>query len=398
MDVDLCRKNRNLINYWIWESWRLAVGPRIKSVYFKLIDLQNSGAKNAGFNDASEVWKIEMDLDENVDELMARLMAEVQPLYNLLCTFVKTVLGEETLPAHVLGWNANWNRLFKHDLARKIFPQSKWDIDRELKNRKWSTNEISKRIEDFYTSLGLFRMTESFWNQSLIGDKIDGNCHGTAADMFSPRDFRIVACDVRTIYDFYVIVHEMGHVEQFMMAQNQPAEFRAGNSIVQETIGDSIFLAMMTPIHLNRLNLIDDNKLFPSKSNSFELEQLMMMAFMKIPELPFGYVFERFRYDLFSQKINEAEANEYFWELTTKFQHISPPSNIDRRELFDAAAKFHLAANVPYARYFFANILQFQVFKSLCLKTVYGTMNATSPMPLHKCDIYGSKRAGKLLR
>jgi peptidyl-dipeptidase A len=398
IEVEACRKNRNLIYYWIWESWRLAVGPRTKSLYFDLIDLQNVGAKQAGYNDAGEIWKREMDFDENVDDLMERLMAEVQPFYNLICTFVKTILGEENLPAHHLGWNANWNGLYQRDIAKKIFPYSKWDIDRELLKRHWSTNEITKKIEDFYTSMGLYRMTELFWNQSIIGDKIDGSCHGTAADMFSSKDFRIVACDVKTIYDFYVIVHEMGHIEQFMMAQNQPAEFRAGNSIVQETIGDAIFLSMMTPMHLNRLNLIEDEKLFPSPMNQFELEQLMLMAFMKIPEVPFGYVFERFRYDLLSQKIKPDEANDYYWELTKKYQKITPPSNIDRHNLFDAASKFHLAANVPYARYFFANILQFQVFKALCEKTVYGTLNTTLPMALHKCDIYGSKRAGKLLK
>lgn len=369
-----------------------------------MIELENDAAINAGYPDIGEIWKHEMDFgDENVDELMDRLMADVQPLYDLLTTFVKTLLETENLPAHLLGWNANWATLYRDELSRKIFPNSKWNIDQKLISKNWSTRDILKRIEDFYTSTGLPPMTNVFWNQSLIGDNLNNyNCHGTAADMYSPKDYRIVACSVRTLYDFYVIVHEMGHIEQFMLAEKQPAGFRAGNSIVQETIGDSFFLAMMTPMHLNRLNLIDDNLLFPSEHNTFDIEMLMVMAFLKLPDIPFGYVFERFRYDLYSKRVNYDEANNYFWELTKKFQRVTTPSNIDRSFLFDASAKFHLSANVPYSRYFFGNILQFQVMKAFCTKTVWGTLNATQAttarMPLHKCDIYGSKRVGNLLK
>lgn len=406
-DMMMCRKSRNHIHHWIWESWRLAVGLRIKPLYLNLIALENEGAQSAGFADIGEIWKHEMDMEgENVDELMERLMGDVQPLYDLLVKFVKTLLNTEELPAHLLGWNANWATLYRDEIARKVFPNSKWNIDDKLMSKHWSTKEIIRRAEDFYTSTGLLRMTNEFWNASLIGDDSsnNNNCHGTAADMFSSKDYRIVACSVRTLYDFYVIVHEMGHVEQFMLAEKQPATFRAGNSVIQESIGDAFFLSMMTPMHLSRLNLITDNQLYPSKSNIFDIELLMMMAFLKLPDIPFGYVFEKFRYDLFASRVSHDDANDYFWELTKKYQRIAPPTNFDRHDLFDAAAKFHLAANVPYSRYFFANIIQFQVMKSLCMKTVYGTSNHTEaadarpPMPLHKCDIYGSKRVGNLLK
>lgn len=400
---EVCHKNRNAIHHWIWESWRFAVGPRIKPLYLNLVELENEGASGAGYGDIGEIWKLEMDLDENVDVLMERLMGEVQPLYDLLVKFVKNLLDVDELPAHLLGWNANWATLYRDEIARKVFPNSKWSIDVKLALKHWSTRQILQRVEDFYTSTGLLRMTNEFWDQSLIGDNLNNfNCHGTAADMFTPRDYRIVACSVRTLYDLYVIVHEMGHIEQFMLAEKQPAEFRAGNSVIQETIGDAFFLAMMTPMHLNRLTLINDNLLFPSKSNSFDIELLMMMAFLKLPDIPFGFAFERFRYDLFAGHVSGEQANENFWKLTQKYQKISPSSSFDRRQLFDASAKFHLAANVPYARYFFANIVQFQVMKSLCMKTVYGSANisetAQTPMPLHKCDIYGSKRVGNLLK
>jgi peptidyl-dipeptidase A len=45
-------------------------------------------------------------------------------------------------------------------------------------------------------------------------------------------------------------------------------------------------------------------------------------------------------------------------------------------------------ANVPYARYFLAAILQFQFHRALCKV-------AGHDGPLHTCSIYGSKEAGK---
>lgn len=51
-------------------------------------------------------------------------------------------------------------------------------------------------------------------------------------------------------------------------------------------------------------------------------------------------------------------------------------------------------------RYFLASFIQAQIFYGLCQVTVYGDirLDRPLPMPLHRCDIYGSKRAGKLLK
>lgn len=380
----------------------------MKPPYLELVELMNEGAKNSKRDDIGEIWKDEMELGDDVEGLMKRLMEEVQPLYNMLHAFTKSLLEKKNhadlgknIPAHVLGWNANWNHLFTELVEPEIFDTSSWNMEKAMKTAKWEPNELMKRVEDFYTSTGLPRMTRTFWNKSSIGGHKELNCHGTSADMIHPDDFRIIVCGCKSLYDFYVIVHEMGHIEQYMLAQNQNGVFRAGNSVLQETIGDVFFLSIMTPMHLNRLRLIEDELLFPSYNNDFDLHQLMMMAFMKLPEIPFGYVFEKFRYDLFAGRVGDQQSNDYFWDLTRKHQRVEPPNlNTNRHQLFDASAKFHLAANVPYARYFFANILQYQVFEALCKKTFFGklTANQTVPLPLHKCDIYGSKRAGSLLK
>ncbi len=54
---------------------------------------------------------------------------------------------------------------------------------------------------------------------------------------------------------------------------------------------------------------------------------------------------------------------------------------------FDPGAKYHVAGNVPYMRYFLAHILEFQFYRALCQASGYTG-------PLHRCTFFGSKEAG----
>ncbi|MGA2774241.1 MAG: M2 family metallopeptidase, partial [Bryobacteraceae bacterium] len=57
---------------------------------------------------------------------------------------------------------------------------------------------------------------------------------------------------------------------------------------------------------------------------------------------------------------------------------------------FDPGAKYHVAANVPYMRYFLADILQFQFHRALA-------QAAGCAGPLNRCSIFGDKAAGSRL-
>ena len=66
---------------------------------------------------------------------------------------------------------------------------------------------------------------------------------------------------------------------------------------------------------------------------------------------------------------------------------LSPP-NLRNEKQFDAGAKFHVAANGGYVRYFTAFIYEFDFYRSLCLESgdyVKGDPNK----PLHQCNFYG---------
>ncbi|CAG0914790.1 unnamed protein product [Notodromas monacha] len=79
------------------------------------------------------------------------------------------------------------------------------------------------------------------------------------------------------------------------------------------------------------------------------------------------------------------------------FQGITPPLKRSEED-FDAGSKFHVAAGVPYIRYFVAFILQFDFHQTLC--TAAGQFNPSDPAEhlLHNCDINGNLKAGGKLK
>jgi peptidyl-dipeptidase A len=134
------------------------------------------------------------------------------------------------------------------------------------------------------------------------------------------------------------------------------------NSALQESIGDSIFLAAMTPQHWHRLRLITDDELYikpenyqanaEPKLNEFDLEMLLRMGLSKIPQIPFEYILDEFRWNMFNGNVGMENANDFYWMLSQKEQGIRPVADwlIDQHLLFDAGAKYHVADNTPFIR------------------------------------------------
>lgn len=84
--------------------------------------------------------------------------------------------------------------------------------------------------------------------------------------------------------------------------------------------------------------------------NSFDLSLLLRQALTQIPQIPFAYILDIFRWDLFSGDVSFDDANKYFWKLANDEQGIHTPDHEDRTNFFDAGAKYHIADNTPYVR------------------------------------------------
>lgn len=185
----------------------------------------------------------------------------------------------------------------------------------------------------------------------------------------------------------------MGHVEYYLQYKVQPKPFREGaNPGFHEAIGDTIALSVATPKHLHRVGLsekvVED---FESLIN-YQFE----MGILKLAFVPFAYVMDKFRYDVFRGNVQAENANCHFWRLREKYGGIGPASKRSNRD-FDITAKYHASADVEYMRYVVSNIIQFQFHKAACIKA--GEYEPNNPAKtLHNCDIYNSANAGNALK
>lgn len=100
--------------------------------------------------------------------------------------FVYSFISERTLCAGNM-WAQNWDSLLPELVTPHI------DLDAALLAKNFTVNDLVLLAEDFYKSLGFEPMTEEFWKYSQIKEpdnNTDTSCHGTAANMFAPNDYR----------------------------------------------------------------------------------------------------------------------------------------------------------------------------------------------------------------
>ena len=88
-----------------------------------------------------------------------------------------------------------WAQLWGSIISRvKPYPEvADTDVTSKMLLLGYTPLKIFKLAEEFYVSIGLFPMTKTFWNKSLIQEPTDGRvviCHGTAFDFNVYDDFR----------------------------------------------------------------------------------------------------------------------------------------------------------------------------------------------------------------
>ena len=125
-----------------------------------------------------------------------------------------------------------------------------------------------------------------------------------------------------------------------------------------------------------------------SSNEQDELNYLMSIALQKLVFLPFGYMIDLWRWRVFSGDIKSDALNQEWWNHRLNYQGVCPPVRRTEDD-FDPGAKYHIPGSTPYMRYFVSHIVQFQFHQAMCEAS--GHVG-----PLHQCDIFGSKKAGKL--
>jgi peptidyl-dipeptidase A len=377
----------------VWEGWH-AIGKPMRGRYSHMVELANKGAKELGFADVGAMWRSNYDMPpEEFRAEVDRLWNQVRPLYVALYTYTRTQLVKQygpdvvsedrPIPAHLLGnmWSQAWNNIYP--LVAPPAADPGYNLMEILQSRKTSPLEMVHYGERFFISLGFAPLPQTFWERSLFVKPMDREvvCHASAWDIDYKNDLRIKVCIDVTEEDFSTIHHELGHNFYQRAYDNLSPLFRNGaNDGFHEAIGDTIALSI-TPEYLKQIGLIQT---VPPASGDLGL--LMHRALEKVSFLPFGLMVDQWRWQVFSGEVKPEDYNKAWWALRLKYQGIAPPVARSEDD-FDPGAKYHVAANVPYTRYFLATILQFQFHRALCRQIGYTG-------PLHRCSIYNNKEAG----
>ncbi len=377
-----------------WQGWR-TISPPMRDMYARYVELANEGAREFGYGDLGEMWRANYDMSPDAFRAEAtRLWEQVKPLYDELHCHVRAKLGEhygkdkvpqdQPIPAHLLGnmWAQSWD--FLYDIMEPYPGAADFDVDSTLKTRNFSPQEMTRSAENFYVSLGMHRLPDTFWERSMFTRPADRDvvCHASAWGLDGGNDLRIKMCIKQTYDELKVIYHELGHNYYQSAYKNQPPLFRgSAHPGFHEAIGDTVTLSM-TPDYLAEVGLIRSAE----NSREADINRQMQMALRSIAVLPWAKLIDEWRWKVFSGEVTSDNYNQAWWELREQYQGVAPP--VARSEAdFDPGAKYHIAANVSYTRYFLARILQFQLQRTLC-------ETAGHEGDLHSCSLYGSKDAG----
>ena len=189
-----------------------------------------------------------------------------------------------------------------------------------------------------------------------------------------------------TAEDFTTIHHELGHNFYQRAYDQQPVLFRdSANDGFHEAIGDTIALSV-TPEYLVKLGLLDKA---PDTSKDIGLLLREGAREGRVPAVRAAH-----RPVALEGVLRRDHAGAVQPGLVGSAPQV--PGRRARRRArreddFDPGAKYHVPANMPYTRYFLADILQFQFHRALC-------QAAGCTGPLNRCSIYDNKEAGSEAR
>ncbi|NXE45892.1 ACE2 enzyme, partial [Casuarius casuarius] len=394
---------------WAWEGWRADVGRMMRPLYEEYVDLKNEAAKLNGYSDYGDYWRANYEADypeeykysrDQLIEDVEKTFEQIKPLYEQLHAYVRHRLeqlyGPELIsstgciPAHLLGdmWGRFWTNLYALTVPYPAKPNI--DVTSAMVENNWDVIKIFKTAEAFFASVGLYNMTEGFWNNSMLTEPTDNRkvvCHPTAWDM-GKEDYRIKMCTKVTMDDFLTAHHEMGHIEYDMAYSHLPYLLRNGaNEGFHEAVGEIMSLSAATPQHLKSLGLLEAT--FQEDAET-EINFLLKQALTIVGTMPFTYMLEKWRWMMFDGKITKQEWMKRWWEMKREIVGVVEPVLHDETYC-DPAALFHVANDYSFIRYYTRTIYQFQFQEALCKA-------AEHTGPLHTCDITNSTAAGQNLR
>jgi len=203
------------------------------------VELKNRLSRLKNYEDSGDEWRQEYETKE-LEPIVLELYRQLEPLYKQLHAYIRRRLyqtyGPEVidlkgpLPAHLLGdmWGRMWSGL--NDIVQPYPDKNSVDPTPAMIQQNYTVQRMFELGDDFFQSMGLKPLPETFYNLSVIEKPADPKrkliCHPSAWDFYDGKDFRVIICTKLTFEDFLVIHHELGHSQYQMQYAHLPVPYR----------------------------------------------------------------------------------------------------------------------------------------------------------------------------
>ena len=227
--TELMARNDNYNDkLWAWRNWHNGVGRQLRPLYLRYVALKNKQARLNNYADYGDQWRQKYETTE-MEKIVQDLYDQVEPLYKQLHAYIRRKLYNAypnkidlrgPLPAHLLGdmWGRFWVNM--NEIAMPYPEKPSTDPTPEMTRQNYTSEMMFRKGNEFYTSMGLKAVPDTFWNLSMLEKPTDGRevvCHATAWDFYDAKDFRIRMCARPVFEDFQTVHHELGHIQYFMV-------------------------------------------------------------------------------------------------------------------------------------------------------------------------------------
>ncbi|XP_034471564.1 angiotensin-converting enzyme [Drosophila innubila] len=387
-----------------WVEYHRKAGRGMRDNYEQLIDVMQEVAYVNNVTNGGEYWYLAYE-SGNFRQDMDIVWEQIRPLYELLHSYVRRKLRDyygpdrinriAPIPSHILGnmYGQSWSNIL--DIIIPYPGRKLIDVTPRMVEQGFTPLLMFQLAEEFFTSINMSAVGPEFYRNSVFEQPLDRRvlCEPSAWDFCNRHDYRVKICTDINQRSLISVHHEMAHIQYFLQYRHLPKIFRNGaNPAFHQAVGDAIGLSVSTPKHLQTLGLLQRSL----DESSYDINYLFTMAIDKIAFLPFALSLDNWRYDIFSGNVNKRIMNCHYWNLRERYAGIKPPVLRSEQD-FDLGAKYHIPANIPYIKYFFSTVLQFQLYRRMCQAA--GQYVPNDPRkPLHKCDIYRQPAAGNILK
>ena len=377
----------------VWECSK-EVGKGLKQPLVELRELRNKTVQGLNFSDyfSYQVADYGMSSDEMM-QLLRKINKEIYPLYRELHTYARYELAKkykvaevpDYLPAHWMPnrWGQDWS---------DIVDVKGFDLDKIIKEKKYSKEWVIQQAERFYVSMGFPPLPKTFWEKSdlfplEVTAKRKKNNHATAWHIDNDHDVRSLMSVEANSKWYGTTHHELGHIYYYLAYSTPevPIVLREGaNRAYHEALGTMMGIAANQKPFLVGLGLMD------AKTKTDSIQSLLKEALDHIVALTWqAGTMSEFEYELYNKNLPADQFNKRWWELVKREQGIVPPT--ERGEEFcDAATKTHIIDDpAQYYDYALASVLMFQFHDHISKNILHQDPRAT--------NYYGNKQIGEFI-